>query len=95
MTHLYYMPAYMLTYGVAERGGCFQWRLFACPFVRLFVRTITFKRLNVGPQQMSTGFASWLRYCIDVAQRRSAKLCTMFGRLLDWCIYTFSGAVAP
>ena len=33
-------------------------------------------------QQISTGFASWLRYCSDVAQRRSTKLYTMFGRLL-------------
>jgi len=38
------------------------------------------------PQQISTGFASWLRYCTDVAQRRSTKLCTMFGRLLGWYI---------
>jgi len=37
-----------------------------------------------APQQISTGFASSLRYCIDVAQRRSTKLCTMFGRLLGW-----------
>ena len=30
------------------------------------------------------------RYCTDVAQRRSTKLCTMFDRLLDWyTIYTF------
>jgi len=28
------------------------------------------------------GSASWLRYCTDVAQRRSTRLCTMFGRLL-------------
>jgi len=35
-------------------------------------------------QQISTGFASCLRYCIDVAQRRSTKLRTMFGRLLGW-----------
>ena len=32
--------------------------------------------------QISTAFASWLRYCSDVAQRKPAKLCTMFGRLL-------------
>jgi len=39
---------------------------------------------------------SWLRYCTDVAQRRSTKLCMMFGRFLDWyTIYTFSGALAP
>ena len=36
------------------------------------------------PQQTSTGFASWLCYCTDVAQRRSTKLCTIFGRLLGW-----------
>jgi len=33
---------------IAERGGCFQQRLFVCQFVCLFVNTITFKRLNVG-----------------------------------------------
>jgi len=33
-------------------------------------------------QQISTGFASRRRYCSDVAQRRSTKLCTMFGRLV-------------
>jgi len=49
-----------------------------------------------APQQISTGFAYWLRYCTDVAQRRSTKLCTMFGRLLRWyTIYTLSGALAP
>jgi len=35
-----------------------------------------------GTQQISTAFACWLRYCTDVAQRRSTKLCTLFGRLL-------------
>jgi len=35
-------------------------------------------------QQISTGFAFWLRYCSDVAQRKPTKLCTMFGRLLGW-----------
>ena len=51
-----------------------------------------------GPQQISTAFASWLRYCSDVAQRRPTKLCTTFGRLLGWyTMYTFSGwgALAP
>jgi len=43
-----------------------------------------------APQQISVGFASWLRYCTDVAQRRSIKLCMMLGRLLGWyTIYTF------
>jgi len=41
------------------------------------------------------GFRAWLRYCSDVAHQRSAKLCTMFGRLLSWyTIYTFSVALA-
>jgi len=34
-----------------------------------------------APQRISTGFASWLRYCSYVAQRKPTKLCTMFGRL--------------
>ena len=29
-------------------------------------------------------FSSWLRYCTGVAQWRSTKRCTMFGRLLGW-----------
>ena len=42
------------------------------------------------------GFASWLRYCSDVAQRKPTKLCTMFGRLLrGYTIYTFLAAIAP
>jgi len=44
-----------------------------------------------GTQQISTGFASWLSYCTDVAQRRSTKLCTMFGRLLGWYTMHFGG----
>jgi len=46
-----------------------------------------------GTPQISTGFASWLCYCTDVAQRRSAaKRCRMFGRLLRcYTIYTFLG----
>ena len=43
------------------------------------------------PQQISTGFASWLRYYTDVAQRRSTKLCTVFGRLLGCYIFFFGG----
>jgi len=43
------------------------------------------------PQQIS--FASWLRYCSDVAHRIPTKLCTIFGRLLGWyTMYTFLGA---
>jgi len=33
---------------VAERGGCFQRRLFVCLSVCLFVIMITSERLNVG-----------------------------------------------
>ena len=33
---------------------------------------------------------AWLRYCTDVAQRRSTKLCRTFGNLLGWyTIYAF------
>jgi len=47
-------------------------------------------------QQISTGFASWLRYYSDVAHRRPAKLWTTFDVLLGcYTIYTFSGALAP
>ena len=49
-----------------------------------------------APQQISTGFASWLPYCSDVAHRRPTKLCTIFGRLLGWyAVYTFLAALAP
>ena len=45
-----------------------------------------------APQQISTGFASWLPYCTNATQWRSTKLCTMFDLLLDWyTIYTFWG----
>jgi len=45
-----------------------------------------------APQQISTGFSSWLLYCSDVAQRKPTKLCTMFGRLLrGYTTYTFLG----
>ena len=48
------------------------------------------------PSVISTGFVSWQRYCSDVAQRKSTKLCTMFGRLLAcYAIYTLSGSLAP
>jgi len=50
-------------------------------------------RLFGAPQQISTGFASWLRYCSDVVQWKPSKLCTMFGRLLGWyTIYIFGGS---
>jgi len=49
-----------------------------------------------APQHIWTGFASWRRYCTDVAQRRSTQLCRMFYRLLGWyVIYTFLGALVP
>jgi len=71
------------------------------PYVCTIWWTLAHWRLrSVGefgePQQISTGFASWQRYCRDIAHRRATKLCTMFGRLLGWyMIYKFSGAVAP
>jgi len=49
-----------------------------------------------APLQISTAFASWQRYWSDVGQRKPTKLCTVFGRLLDWyTTYTFSGVLAP
>jgi len=48
-------------------------------------------------QQISTGFASWLRYCSDVTQGKPTKLCTMIDHLLGWytiSLYTFSRALA-
>jgi len=49
-----------------------------------------------APQQISTGFASWLRYCSGVAHRRPTKLCTMFGRLLAATLYIhFRGLLPP
>jgi len=51
---------------------------------------------GLGHPSKLTGFASWLHYCRDVAQWKSTKLCTMFGRLLGWyIIYTSSGAFGP
>ena len=48
-----------------------------------------------GTEQISTGFASCLRYYSDVARQRPTKLCTMFGRLLRWyTIYTFWGLLS-
>jgi len=39
---------------------------------------------------------SWLRYCSDVAQRRSSKLCTIFGRLRGcYTVYTCLGLLPP
>ena len=34
--------------------------------------------------KLQPGFASWLRYCSEVAQRKSTKLSTMLGHLLCW-----------
>jgi len=47
-------------------------------------------------QQISTVFAFWLRDCSDVAQQKSTKVCTVFGRILAWyTVYTFSAALVP
>jgi len=49
-----------------------------------------------APQLISIAFASWLRYCSDIAQQKPTKLCAMFGRLLGcYTVYTFSVAVGP
>jgi len=49
-----------------------------------------------GTSAISTDFASYLRYCSDVAHRRPTKLCTMFGRLLGWyTIIHFRGLLPP
>ena len=49
-----------------------------------------------APQQISTGFASWLSYCTDVTHRRSPKLFKMFGHLLGWyTVCTFWGLLPP
>jgi len=45
------------------------------------------------PQQISTGFASWHRYCTNVAQWRSTKLYTTFGLVHYICI--FGGTCPP
>ena len=48
-----------------------------------------------APQQISTGFASWLLYCSDVAHRRPTKLRTMFSRLLGWYYVYIFGDSCP
>ena len=42
-----------------------------------------------GTQQILMGFGSWLCYCTDVAQRRSTKVCVIFGHLLGWYLMEF------
>ena len=59
--------------------------LLATPLVREFG----------APQQISTGFASWFRYCNYVARRRPTKLCTIFGRTRGWYTIFFSGRMLP
>jgi len=47
-----------------------------------------------APQQISTGFVSWLLDCSDIAHHKPTKLCTMLGCFLGrYTIYTFSGDV--
>jgi len=45
--------------------------------------------------RISTNFASWLRYCSDVAHRRPTKLCTIFGRLLAGTLYIHFWGLLP
>jgi len=49
----------------------------------------------LAPQQISTGFASWLRYCTNIAHWRPVKLYTMFGHLLGWYTYTHFCGLLP
>jgi len=51
------------------------------------------KRLWLIGQQISTGFASWLRYCTDVAWWRSTKLVWPSPGLVQYTIYIFGGLV--
>jgi len=45
-----------------------------------------------APPQISTGFASCLRHCCDIAHWRPTTLCTTFGRILRcYTIYFFRG----
>jgi len=42
------------------------------------------------------GFASWLRYCSDVAHRRPTKLCTTYEPLLGlYTLYIFGSSLPP
>jgi len=47
------------------------------------------------PWQISTGFASCLRHCCDVAHWRPTTLCTMFGRILRCYTRYFFGGSCP
>jgi len=48
------------------------------------------------PQQISTGFASWLSYCSDIAHWRPTKLCAVLSCLLGWyAVYIFLGRLPP
>ena len=48
-----------------------------------------------GTSANVTGFASWFHYCTDVAERRSTKLCTMFGGLLGGTLYIHFWGLLP
>jgi len=39
---------------------------------------------SLGTPANFNRFASWLCYCSDIAEWKSTKVCTMFGRLLGW-----------
>jgi len=71
---------------------------FTCPHNMVNVGALTAEigwRVFDTPENF-TIFASWLCYCTNVAQRKSTRLCTMFGRLLGWyTIYTFCGLLSP
>jgi len=49
-----------------------------------------------APQQISTGFASWLCYCTATLFTRPTKLCTTFDRFLASTLYIrFRGLLPP
>ena len=63
---------------------------------QLASRSMTNSRAGYRPAHELDSIMEFCLYCIDVAQWRLIKLCTMFGRLLCWyTIYTFLGAAAP
>ena len=49
----------------------------------------------VALQQISTGFAPWLRYCSYLAQWKPTKLCTMLAVSCTDILYIHFGGLAP
>ena len=72
----------------ATQGGHNSNIYFRCPHTMVNLLTA---EIGWRVWQISTGFASWLRYCNDVAHRRPSKVCTIFGCLLGWYIIYIIG----